>query len=796
MKEYTVYKLHYAVEEGKLVVNIFGRDRNGERVHQKLLGTQPYFFTDVKPQWQELMTDIKETEVVSIDNQKLWRIEVKYPFHVPPVRNNIVLTFEADITYDNRMRYDHGIRHTIATPNKDSIKPKDIKPLNEAEPVMPVIAVLDIETDDRQGIPNAKYPTAEVISWVVYDSQKDRYVAFISKSVDAKLLLDKYKREGKEVIIKSVVDEYRLFLAMKLYFKRCPPDVLTGWYVDKFDVAYLKGRAENLSYPCPDFDELALVDGKAAYDKISETQLVSGTLEYVAQEELGEGKLEREGTWEMYEKNPVKLLEYNIKDVELTWRILEKKNVINHFAGLAHISGGDIEQFRYNSHFVESFIFHEINGVVALPSKYTLTYKGIDKGGFVHTPYYGIYTPVFCVDLKTAYPGALVSLNMSPETLIPEEDYDKYDEYFEAPSGRRYRKDIVGLIPNLVIKINSSRDEIKALEKAAEFGSPEQLARYWQQSHYKTVANTFFGTLGSPNFRLTAGGVASDITGVTRENDIWLIDRLKEKGCQVIYADTDSVFFIIPEYNETTPKEVVIERGIEIAKELDDTLDDFAVQFGCEKGKHTFKVELDRIYAPFFMWGKKKRYCGITLWKGKDVSSSPVKDRLKIVGAEARRSNSSIFTREVQKLLFEIALQKGEEAVRKFILDILEQMKSGELGRELGVPIGLNKKADGNSQHMKAVRYSNKYLGKKFKKGDKPWIYFVKGVKGKPATEVVALEWDDEPKDFGLILDEKKNLERHITKPLSDILKALGISFGEIVHGKKQQGGDDYWSRL
>jgi len=456
---YTVYQIYYEVEtkntkggeKERLAVHLFGRGADGQRVHQKLIGMRPYFYSPVKPTGHSLITKV-EKSIVNMKNEQLWKVYVKYPFQVPKVRSMFDTTYEADILFDMRVRYDCGIRHTISTPDKKVIKKEDIQPLDDVDPIMPIIACIDVEMDDRYGVPNAKYPTAEVLSWVAYDSKKDRFVAFISKEVDHQKVVDKYGVAGKEVIIKTVPDEYRLFLALNQYLKKHPPDIITGWYVDKFDVAYLNGRAETQGFKDLNFKEYAVIDGRDGFDKLHNGELVSRTLDYIAQEELGEGKMARESTWDMYVNNPTKLIDYNIKDVDLTWRILEKQDTIHHFTGIAHVAGSNPEQYRYNSHAVEAFIFHELNGIVALPSKGSLPYTKIDKGGNVHAPCFGLFSPAFCIDLKAAYPGAIISLNMSPDTLIPEDEVIDPSECFTAPSGRRYRKKPIGLIPSLLLK--------------------------------------------------------------------------------------------------------------------------------------------------------------------------------------------------------------------------------------------------------------------------------------------------------------------------------------------------------
>lgn len=792
-----MYKTRYAVENNQLVVYLCGRAQDGSSVVQQLVNTQPYLYARKKLSYHQIITGYRK-EGLTLDNDELYKVFTKYPFHVPAVRELFDRTWEADVPYADRIRFDLKFKHTIETPARIVIQPDEVIARDDLEPVPPVISTLDIETDDRHGVPSPKYPTSEVISWSEYNNQKDRFVCFVSTEVDDSEIVSFYEKEGKKVIVKCVDTENRLFKALDKYYTKFRPDVITGWYVDDFDISYMKARAKSIlvgmggvkKFPTP-FDNSAIVDAMAGYAKLQKGVPVSKALDYVSMDELGEGKMEREGTWEMYERNPEKLVKYNIRDVDLTWRIIQKADIIGHFVGVSQLFGSDLNQFRYNGQAVKSDVYHGVNGIVAIPTKGSLQYTAIDKGGFVHDPYYGLCGPSFCLDLKTAYPAAIISLNLSNDTLIPiDSDYD--GEFFRAKSGRRYRKDPVGLIPHLLKRGLSRRDEVKSLMYDCEYKSDDWWKFHKREFQMKTIYNTYFGMLGSPNFPLTAGDIASDITGTVREAEHWIIGELRKLGCIDINADTDGVHFIDPNLGRVGHKKIIA-RGQKIAKKIDATFDKFAKQFNCGED-HLFHATLDYIAETYFQWGAKKRYALLVLWDGEqDVSDRPLKDRIVVKGAQSQRSDASRFTKQIQKHLFEIGLVKGENAVREFVLDVYEEMKKGKFSHDLGIPIALNKGLKGSSQHVKAARYSNKFLGKNFKAGDKPWMYLVKGVEGKPKTPVCSLEWDDEPEDFGLILDEKANMERHIVKPLSSILMAMGVSLGEIISHTKQMKGDDYW---
>ena len=96
---------------------------------------------------------------------------------------------------------------------------------------------------------------------------------------------------------------------------------------------------------------------------------------------------------------------------------------------------------------------------------------------------------------------------------------------------------------------------------------------------------------------------------------------------------------------------------------------------------------------------------------------------------------------------------------------------------EFGQPMGI--KTTG-TQAWKAAMWSNENLDQSFSQGDKPVMFVATETQGGlPANRIVAIEWGDDPKDYGIVVDRKASIEKFFVKSNSfkAILGALGTSW-------------------
>lgn len=801
---------------GEAKVNIFGRSENGKRHQFLLTGFMPYFYLDEEPRHEPGIVDTEKAGL-SLYNDPLVKITVRTPNDVPEIRKRYPVHYEADVKFLNRVRYDLGIKSVIDVDSTTTnITSSQITPA-EAD-IIPRYWNFDIETSDEHGFADPKYPTGQVLSFSIYDNYTKTIYAGISKQVD-KAKVKKMLRSKKwlkkqcntenevepndwKVKIWCVEDEYRLFLQYVKIYNTLRPDFIMGWNAINYDIPYMKERSGTRSerivnkirsrYPCPDFSEVGefdLMEKYKALYKAKKGELESKSLEFCAQQELGYGKLKHDlGFFELYNKNPEKFLAYNIWDTIVAERVNEKKGIFFYYRTLSEEAGTFIRETDYFSLLIDSLILHRLNGVVVLPSKTNLYEKKDVVGAYTHRPIKGKREWVVMIDFKQQYPGAVRSLNMSPETVLPD-DYE--GDCFTAPSGTKYKKFPRGLLPMILDELSQTRDALKAKMQEHEIGSSEYKALDAQQTSYKFFMNSFYGVMATKKaiFRLTDNTIGFDIPDLARELTKLTIRLLEKNNIEVVYGDTDSCLLKFPGVDD--PK-VAIKKAKKLVKWLNKKYTQFYKKLGgSDDDEHFFSIEAEQMYEVYFQSAHvknnqlvgKKRYAGLVAWQdGKWLLDKPFSERLVIKGYEVRRSDASFLTRELQKKVLSMILtNKSPKEIREIIRNAIKSIKDNP-GPDIGIPKGIQKEYEGNQIQQRAADFSNAHLGYNFGVGDKPF-YFYGYVDGLPKTDVFSIDWGDElPK--GAVIDIDKMLKRVIENPLTPIIEGIGYSWSELIEGK------------
>jgi len=177
--------------------------------------------------------------------------------------------------------------------------------------------------------------------------------------------------------------------------------------------------------------------------------------------------------------------------------------------------------------------------------------------------------------------------------------------------------------------------------------------RYYDglQAAIKVLMNSFYGVFASSFYRFTNKNIGASITAFSRENIKTVIERLEAKGYNVIYSDTDSVFFQSPEEG--------IEAAVRIGKEVSE-----------EFSRGGLMLEFEKVMNPLFSHGAKKRYVGKIVWPEEDMI---------IRGYEIRRTDSFDLQSQALMNIFELVLAgKSDEAV-KTAREIVEKVATGKV---------------------------------------------------------------------------------------------------------------------
>jgi len=226
-----------------------------------------------------------------------------------------------------------------------------------------------------------------------------------------------------------------------------------------------------------------------AYQRTQFTELESYRLEEIGQRELGVGKERYPGDiGDLWEQDPQRLLEYNLRDVELCVELDHEQDIIAFWNEVRQFVGCKIEDATTPGDAVDMYVLHELHGEFALPSKGQQESEEYE-GGAVFDPISGVRENVSVLDLKSLYPMCMVTTNASPETKVDPEEYD--GETYRAPNGTHFRKEPDGVIRSMVDELLTEREEKKSLRNGHKPDTSEYEQYDRQQAAVKVIMNCF-----------------------------------------------------------------------------------------------------------------------------------------------------------------------------------------------------------------------------------------------------------------------------------------------------------------
>ncbi len=826
------------------VVHVFGRTADNEAHHVRVLGLEPYFYVpsdslDFDPVAEyDVVLDSRETGTngepfVSIRGEHLTKIVARTPRDVGQIRDDFEETYEADILFPNRFLIDLDISGGVRVPERRLDDGTIQVPVNEVDAVDADadlrVNTFDIEVDDRSGFPEEG--EEPIICLTSHDSYRDEYVVWLYDAPDgdgvAPDSLEQYAplREDSDITVRTFEKEDAMLDAFVAYIEETDPDVLTGWNFEDFDAPYFLDRLDVLDYGSdydlsedrlsrvnevwrsgwggPDIKGRVVFDLLYAYKRTQLTELESYRLDAVGELELDVGKERYAGSiGDLWEENPERLLEYNVRDVELCVEIDRKQGVIPFWDEARTFVGCLLEDAPTPGDAVDIYVLHKAYGKFSLPTKGQQESEDYE-GGAVFDPITGVRENVTVLDLKSLYPMCMVTVNASPETKVGS-DYD--GETYRAPNGTRFRQEPDGMMREMVNELLTEREEKKALRNDHQPGTPEYDQYDRQQGAVKVIMNSLYGVSGWDRFRLYDKENAAAITATGREVINFTEKAANEIGYEVAYGDTDSVML---ELGPDVTKDEAIERSFEIEEHINGRYDDFARE-ELDAPEHRFQIEFEKLYRRFFQAGKKKRYAGNIIWKeGKDV------DDIDITGFEYKRSDIAPITKEVQKDVIEMIVTGVDlDEVKDYVHGVIADFESGNLPLErIGIPGGIGKRLesyDTDTAQVRGAKYANLLLGTNFQRGSKPKRLYLKKVhpdfwrrmedergfdpqtdplygEFKRNPDVICFEYEDQiPDEFEVDLDTM--LEKTLQGPIARVIEALDMSWDEVKTGQQQTG--------
>jgi DNA polymerase elongation subunit (family B) len=225
----------------------------------------------------------------------------------------------------------------------------------------------------------------------------------------------------------------------------------------------------------------------------------------------------------------------------------------------------------------------------------------------------------------------------------------------------------------------------KQLEKEISRYNNIQLAK-------KEQLNSAYGALGNKYFRFFDVRMAESITLSGQLSIRWIENKINEylnslleteNEDYVIASDTDSLYIKFDalvkksfgDKLESTPKEKIVDfldkvSSKKIKPYIDKCYQELSVRMNAYQQKMSMKRES---IADKGIWTAKKRYF-LNVYDNEGVRYETPK--LKIMGIEAIKSSTPSSCRKKMKELFQIIINKDEDAVQKFISEYREEFSS------------------------------------------------------------------------------------------------------------------------
>lgn len=534
-------------------------EKNGERLFEKVDWT-PYVF---------IPTD-KQTGIKTIFGDNVLRKKFKNYWEYKKYQE------EHDDIFENNMLPE--IQYLVE--RYHSIKDEDIK-----TPKLKKF-VIDIETISEEGFPEpeeAKWPI-NLIS--LYDIDTNEIFTFGEQPYTKTTL------ENENVQYYHAQDEQDLLQTFIDFFRNSGVDVVTGWNISYnkktntsgFDFPYIINRIKKIFEEKDKYKELSpigevtyrknqdgeyttkihgitIIDYLSAYKWYSRDKLESYKLDEVCKVELKKKKLdysEYGNLNNLYKQNWNLFVDYNIIDVKRVKEINDKRQFIELVQTMSLITKCPMESYQSMTALLEGkMLVHLRNNGLCAPRMY-MNSREHYPAAYVKEPQLGLHKWLTAIDIKSSYPTAIVTLNMSLETYVGKITSFEEDKVIEYTSNREFpefemlnstngnktsfkgkqldnfnlmlKKGLLCIAPNGVVFKTGPEGVISQVEremfimrqmfkKKMYTTDDKNIKLKWDttQNSLKTLINSFYGILAYPqNNRYFLVDLASAITACAR----------------------------------------------------------------------------------------------------------------------------------------------------------------------------------------------------------------------------------------------------------------------------------------
>jgi DNA polymerase-2 len=485
------------------------------------------------------------------------------------------------------------------------------------------------------------------------------------------------------IVGQEVEDESALLQVFLEHVATVDPDILAGWNVVEFDLAYLERKATQLGVPlslgrggeratvlAPRSDQqphVAKVPGRVVLDGIATLRSAtfsfeSFRLEDVAQALLGRGKRIEHGVdpvaeiQRLYNEDKAGLAAYNLEDCRLVLDIFDKADLVGFATQRQALTGLAMDRQGGSVAAFDNLYLPRLHRRGRVAPDVVVGDFTMSPGGWVMDSVPGLFENVLVLDFKSLYPSIIRTFKIDPLGLAAPGE-DPIPGFEEAQFAR-----VGHILPELIEGLWSARDDAKRRQDAA------------RSRAIKILMNSFYGVLGSSRCRFFNPKLASSIT--RRGHEIIQTSRslIEARGFDVIYGDTDSLFVHVGPMDPDACMEI----GTTLATELNAHWTEHLAQ--TLRVESHLDLEFETHYRRFLMpttrgsdKGSKKRYAGMT---GEGDGA-----QLIVKGLEAVRTDWTPLARRFQRELLTRVFT--DEPWRAWMAALARSVRNGELDDEL-----------------------------------------------------------------------------------------------------------------
>lgn len=631
------------------------------------------------------------------------RVVTKHPGHVPPLREairnsaGVADVLEADVPYHHRYLFDKDLR--VGDGIRFEVEDAGLPHPRLLNPVAFV-------ADDPQPFRVLAFDVEAYNPHVVPESARDPIV-LVALAAD----------DGREELLRAEDGDDRALLETFVSrVREIDPDVLVTYNGDAFDWIYLVERAEKHGLKlavgrdgsAPDRKNAGglsvhEIAGRAHVDlyraalRDLKERLKLFTLDTVAEELAvlpGDRALvPREAVaayWDDAELRPL-LEAYCRDDARIALAVARELLPLQvEFARRLRQPLGDASRMGRGRQ-VDALLLAEAHrqGVIA-PNKHG-TLEESFEGGYVMTPKEGLHENVAALDFSAMYPSIMIAYNVSPETLV----LDVSGDVNVAPEVHHaFSKSPPGFFSSI---LKGLVDERRALKRSlAQASGAERERLDIRQTSLKILTNASYGYLGWAQARWFSREAAEATTAWGRGTIRAVMELARERGIEVLYGDTDSLF-------------------VRDAPGLEAFVNNVNARFPIE-------LDLQTRYETLFFTGAKKRYAGLT-------RAGEIEAR----GLEVRRGDWCAFAKDVQEeVLGKILRDRNVAAAVDLVRGAVKRLKAGDVSvAELTIHKTLTQRPGAykaRQAHVAAIeRAAAEVPGYKPTVGAKPGYVILKG---------------------------------------------------------------------